>query len=184
MNALKPDADQGIYHVVSPGEMHPVTFAVRVGSEPQTFIPRLRTIVSEIEPSALIQNAAALDEVPDPDRRAMTMATYLIVLLAGVAVVLSGSCLYALMSFTVTERTRETGIRTALGAPRANIVLLVGKRAFLRLSAGVLIGATLTALVLSGFGGQMESAVLLPESWKVTVCIITVLVTPSACWRA
>ena len=175
MNALRPDADQGIYHVVGPGEMHPVTFAVRVGSEPQTFIPRLRTIVSEIEPSALIQNAAALDEVPDPDRRAMTMATYFIVLLAGVAVVLSGSCLYALMSFTVTERTHETGIRTALGAPRANIVLLVGKRAFLQLSAGVLLGAALSAAVLSGFGGQMESAILLPESWPVTVCIITVL---------
>lgn len=31
MNALKPDADQGIYHVGSPGEVHPVTFAVRVG---------------------------------------------------------------------------------------------------------------------------------------------------------
>ena len=76
----------------------------------------------------------------------MTMATHLIVLLAGVTVVLSGSCLYALMSFTVTERTRETGIRTTLGAPRANIVLLAGKRAFLRLSAGVLIGATLIAL--------------------------------------
>ena len=45
------------------------------------------------------------------------------------------------MSFTVTERTRETGIRTVLGAPRANIVLLVGKRAFLQLCAGGLIGA-------------------------------------------
>ena len=45
-----------------------MTFAVRVWGDPQTFIPRLRTIVSEIEPSALIQNAAALDEVPDPDR--------------------------------------------------------------------------------------------------------------------
>ena len=68
MNALRPDADQGIYHVLGPGEMHPVTFAVRLWGDPQTFIPRLRTIVSEIEPSALIQNAAALDEVPDPDR--------------------------------------------------------------------------------------------------------------------
>ena len=48
-------------------------------------------IVSEIEPSALIQNAGALDQVPDPDRRVMTMATYLFVVLAGIAVVLSGS---------------------------------------------------------------------------------------------
>ena len=55
--------------------MPPVTFAVRVEGDPQTFIPRRRTIVSEIEPNASIQNAAALDEAPDPDRRAMTMAT-------------------------------------------------------------------------------------------------------------
>ena len=70
-----------------------------------------------VQPSALIQNPAALDEVPDPDRRAMMMATYLIMVLGGVGILLLGSCLYALMSFTVTERTRETGIRTALGAP-------------------------------------------------------------------
>ena len=101
---------------------------------------------------------------------------YLVVLIAGIAVVLSGSCLYALISFTVTERTRETGIRTALGAPRANIVLLVGKRAFLQLSARGLIGAALSAVVLSGFGGQMESVTLLPESWPLTVCIIIVIV--------
>ena len=176
MNALRPDADQGIYHVVGPGEMHPVTFAVRVGSDPETFIPHLRTIVSEIEPSALIQNAGALDQVPDPNRRVLTMATYLFVLLAGIAVVLSGSCLHALMSFTVTERTRETGIRTALGAAPASIVLLVGKRAFLQLCAGVSIGAALSAMLLSGFGGQAESAVLFPKSWPVTVFVITVCV--------
>ena len=176
MNALRADADHGIYHVVGPGEMHPVTFAVRAGSDPETFIPRLRTIVSEIEPSALIQNAGALDRVPDPNRRVLTMATYLFVLLAGIAAVLSGSCLHALMSFTVTERTRETGIRTALGAAPASIVLLVGKRAFLQLCAGVSTGAALSAMLLSGFGGQAESAVLFPKSWPVTVFVITVCV--------
>ncbi len=65
MNALKPDADQGIYHLVAP-RWHALTFALRVGSKPQTFIPRLRTIVSEIQPGAqiLIQNPAALHEAP------------------------------------------------------------------------------------------------------------------------
>ena len=66
------EQERGTSAFVGPGEMHPVTFAVRAGSDPETFIPRLRTIVSEIEPSALIQNAGALDRVPDPNRRVLT----------------------------------------------------------------------------------------------------------------
>lgn len=176
MNGLGLNADQGVYHVVAPGEMHPLNFAVLVGSDPEAFIPRLREIASEIDASAQIQNAGALNNVPDPNRLLSKMGTYLFMLLAGIAIVLSGSCLYALMSFTVTERTRETGIRAALGAPPAKIVFLIGKRACLQLCVGVLIGTAVSAFVTSGFGGQAENAVLFQRSWPVTVSVVTVFV--------
>ena len=68
------------------------------------FTPRLRSIVTAIDPGALIQNPAALSDVPNVERRIFLWSTYLIALLAGIAVVLSAACLYALMSFTVARR--------------------------------------------------------------------------------
>jgi ABC-type antimicrobial peptide transport system permease subunit len=177
MNALNPEGDEGLYHVVAPGELHPVSFAVRIGSDPERFIPRLRSIVTEIDASALIQNPAALDEVPNPDRRVIVLSTYLVALLAGIAVVLSAACLYALMSFTVAERTREIGIRTALGAQTANIVSAIAKRAFLQLSAGVLIGAALSAAMLWALDDRVANGgILRTANWPLTVGLITLFV--------
>ena len=54
-----------MYLVVAPGELHPLSFAVRVGNDPAWFTPRLRSIVSEIDASAVIENSVALNDVPD-----------------------------------------------------------------------------------------------------------------------
>ena len=174
MNAVKPETDEGMYHLVAPGELHPVTFAVRVGNDPERFTTRLRSIVSAIDASALIQSPMALNEVPDSNRRIMIMSTYILALLAGIAVILSAACLYALMAFTVAERTRECGIRTALGAQPTNIVSTVATRAFLQLAAGVSIGAGLSALTLWGFSDY--NSVLRTTDWPLKVGVITLFV--------
>ena len=178
MSALTPAADQGMYRVVAPGELHPVSFALRVGSDPERFTPRLRSIASAIDASALIQQPRALDKVPDPERRILVWSTYLIALLAGIAVVLSAACLYALMSFTVAERTREIGIRTALGARPSSIVSEIAKRAFLQLAVGVLIGGALSAAMLWSFDDRYLSAgILRTSNWPLTVGAIALSVT-------
>jgi putative ABC transport system permease protein len=178
MSPLTPDADQGMYRVVAPGELHPVSFALRVGSDPERFTPRLRSIATAIDPSALIQEPRALDKVPDPERRILVWSTYLIALLAGIAVVLSAACLYALMSFTVAERTREIGIRTALGAGPSSIVSEIAKRAFLQLAVGVLIGGALSAAMLWSFDDRyLNGGILRTANWPLTVGAIALSVT-------
>jgi ABC-type antimicrobial peptide transport system permease subunit len=91
--------------------------------------------------------------------------------------VLSAACLYALMSFTVAERTREIGIRTALGAQPANIVSAITKRAFLQLSVGVLIGAVLSAAMLWASDDRyINGGTLRTANWPFTVGLITLFV--------
>jgi putative ABC transport system permease protein len=76
---------------------------------------------------------------------------------AGVAVLLSAASLYALVSFTVSQRTREIGIRTALGAQPGAIVGAIAKRAFLQLSGGIAAGVVMGSIFL-GLAGNDTAA--------------------------
>lgn len=107
-------------------------------------------------------------------------------LMAFIAILLAGACLYALMSFTVSERTHECGIRAALGAPPLNIVAQIARRAFVQLSTGVAIGAFLSAIMLSRSADIGAGAMARTSSWPLTVAAIALLVIVagmSACVR-
>jgi putative ABC transport system permease protein len=75
-----------------------------------------------------------------------------------IVLLLSATGIHALMSLTVARRTREIGIRTALGAPPGRIVAGIFSRAFLQIGAGVLAGSGLAALWSLG---SMRQALLL-----------------------
>lgn len=140
MNELDPSRDEGIYHPVAPGELHPIPLAVHMGSDPLAFTPRLRQIASEVDPQAMIQYTFALNEAPNGDQQAARYTALLFAALPAIAIALSGAGLYALMSFTVSQRTREIGIRTALGARPGTILLAIVRRAIFQLPMGVAAG--------------------------------------------
>lgn len=182
MNALNPDLDEGLYHPAAPGTLYPVRFAIRVASGPSAFVPRLRAIVAEIDAGAMIQDPLPLDEVPNYNRFLAVWGGVAAALLSAITVLLSAAGLYALMSFTVAQRTREIGIRCALGARPASIVATIARRASLQLMTGVTIGAALTSLLLRGI--EPGADVLQVTDWQVAVPLIAlgvVLVGLLAC---
>jgi ABC-type antimicrobial peptide transport system permease subunit len=181
MNEMNPERDEGVYHPAAPGEIHPIWTAVRVGENPMSFLPRLRAIATEVDPDAMMQYAAALSDAPNEERTATGYATLLLAFLSGVAIVLSGAGLYALMSFTVSQRTREIGIRTALGARPGGIVLTIARRAFLQLVAGVFVGVALGAWLISEVSGDESTR---GANWPLmlaTIAVFVLLVGMLAC---
>jgi hypothetical protein len=184
MNEVNPEADAGLYHVVAAGELHPVSFAVRVGDDPESFTPRLRAIMREIDETAMIQNPQALADVFSMDRFASTWSGFFVLLLSAITIVLSTAGLYALMAFTVAQRTREIGIRSALGAQPASIVASIARRAFMQLTAGVGGGAVIGAIMFRSFdsGGDV---IFSTNNWPLTLGVISLgmlIVGMSACW--
>ena len=145
-NALA-DGTPVAYLPAVPGAVHPLRVIVDVGEAPGSFAPRLRQIVAETDPAAMVDSVGALDE---PDLEARIGAWILIGLggLASIAIALSSAALYALMSFTVARRTREIGIRTALGGSAARIVTTIARRALVQIAVGVGTGAVFWVLVL------------------------------------
>lgn len=159
MFAWHPPGDAGIYHAAAPGEVHPVRLGIRAGGDPELFIPRLRSLAAEVDPSAVITEATPLNEVFSFNTDMISWIQLGAMTLIGILLALAASGTYALMSFTVAERTREIGIRTAMGAPRIRVFTTIARRALLQVGSGVLLGMPIAGWMLAQFkdGGRIPT---------------------------
>jgi predicted permease len=173
MNAMNPARDEGVYHPAAPGELHPIWTAVRVGENPMSFQARFRQATSEVDPDAMIQYPSSLDRAQNEDQTLIGWMTLLMAALAGIAIVLSAAGLYALMSFTVSQRTREIGIRTALGARPGGIVVAIARRAFLQLVSGIAVGVASGAWLITQLEGDVETR---GTNWALMLSVIAAFV--------
>ena len=148
MRSINADFDNGIYRPLRPDGRDLVRIAIEVGAEPLSFVPRLREIAWEVDPQAVVSSFAPLNEVYEGDWYVMAAAVAGGLVLVGVLLTLAVSAIYAIMSFTVAQRTREIGVRIALGADRTQVVMQVARRAFVQIAAGVVLGMLLTGTVL------------------------------------
>jgi len=93
-----------------------------------------------------------------------------------IVLLLSATGIHSLMSFTVARRTREIGIRAALGASPGLIVRGIFSRAFLQIGAGVLAGSALAALL--GLGSMRQVMLLLAADGVMLVVGLTACAVP------
>jgi putative ABC transport system permease protein len=143
-----------IYQALSPGAANPVTIAVRVrGGAPDEFGGRLREMVAAVDPMLRLQNIATLDESMHDRLLELRLLVGVTVAVTGSVLFLSAAGIYSLMSFTVTRRRREIGIRAALGASPRGIIWSILSRAMGQIAMGIAVGSVASALlddVLSG----------------------------------
>jgi predicted permease len=154
-----PD-DAGLYHLVAPGDLFLLRTAIHLAGDPASFAPRLRQIAAEIDPAAWVADPMPLTELLAIDRSLFGWLLVGVAVVAGTAVVLSVASLHALMAFTVAQRTREIGLRSALGAEPRAIISVIARRAFTQLATGVFIAAVGSAVfvakVMPGPYGTMD----------------------------
>ena len=107
----------------------------------------VKNVFAEVDPDQPMTNAATMQRVLDESLGDSRFFMQLFGIFAAIAVLLSAVGIYGVMSYTVSQRTHEIGIRMALGADRSNVLSLIG-RLWLRLTGiGVLIGTVLALVV-------------------------------------
>ena len=154
----QPHEQSAMYLPTVPMPGARVSLAVRV-RDPENFAMRLRTVAAEVDPTIRLTDVQQLGKVGGGEAKMNWALTSVAWLVGFIVLLLSATGIHALMSFTVARRTREIGIRAALGASRGRIVAGIFSRAFLQIGAGVLVGSALAALV--GIGSTRQLLLLL-----------------------
>ena len=140
-NLRNPDRSAAVYHPLTTADVHPMSYLIEVDDDATAFIPRLRSIATSVDPDAIVERPRTVAELVENQRIELRFITLFIFILSAVGMVLAATGLYALMSFTVSQRTREIGIRTALGADAKDVITTIARRAFAQLIVGVGIGS-------------------------------------------
>ena len=122
----------------------PMTLHVRTSGDPAALLPELRAEVRTLAPGLPIINPTTLEEAASVALLPHRLGAALLGTLGGLAAVLAVLGLYGVLAYSVTQRTREFGIRGALGAARRRLVLQVIGEGMLLAGAGTAIGLALS----------------------------------------
>ena len=149
----------GVYHAASRDQAYPTHLVMRVNGDAPTFVPMLRTVATAVDPSLRLYNIKAMSAVADTEIGFYQFWFRLTLVVSAVALLLSLSGIYAVMAFTVSRRTREIGIRVALGSDRRRIVTTIFRRPMIQVVAGILVGTVFVAALFAlGRGGLPTAA--------------------------
>jgi predicted permease len=139
---LREDAPQAYFPYLE-GNDAAGTFYVKVHGDPDAALRTIRATVRSVDPALPIMDFRTVNEQVNRSLSTEHMLATLSSSFSTLALVLSLVGLYGVMSFVVTQRTRELGIRLALGAQRASAIWLVLRDALTMILAGVAIGLPL-----------------------------------------
>ncbi|MDX1394284.1 MAG: ABC transporter permease [Gemmatimonadota bacterium] len=155
VNDLRPEwVLPTMYHPIAPGRTEgDALIAARVrGGASSDLVERFHAIARTLDPALRLADLSTLAAVERQAQLALRIVGIVTVLVLVSVLLLSAAGIYALMSFAVTRRLKEIGIRTALGASRARILRSVFARAAAQLGVGLTIGIAV-ALGLNRISG-------------------------------
>jgi len=115
-------------------------FVMRTQGKPLNLVPNVRLAVAEVDHTHPVANVRTVEDYLDQQVRYVRLYVLLLGIFGAIAAVLAAIGIYGVMAYSVAERTREIGIRMALGAEAGDVFKLVALRSLLLFSAGLVLG--------------------------------------------
>jgi len=153
--------------------------AVRTHGDPPAMVPTIRNVLHRINPDLALNNFTTLRQSVDNSFGSQVLAGRLLTLFGCIALLIAAAGLYALLAYSVSQRTHEIGVRVALGAQRNQVFGIVLRHAALLAAIGLIAGAAgarLTAGVLQrflyGVGGHDWPTMFSVAAVLLGVCLL------------
>ena len=159
MRGLEQEAEPQVYlpfRQVADGNIIgyiPRALAVRTSAPPETLAAPIRAIIHQIEPTLPVSDVNTLNDIVERDTASRSAQVRVLAAFAVVAFVLAGIGIHGLLSFAVSQRAQEIGVRMALGAQSGDILRMIVRRSVLLALAGVGPGVALAYVA----GRSMEA---------------------------
>jgi predicted lysophospholipase L1 biosynthesis ABC-type transport system permease subunit len=131
---------------VEPGARRTMALVIRTAGPPAAVVPAVRRVVRELDPTVPIFNVETMSDVIRASTARLSLTLTLMTAAAVITLVLGTIGLYGVMAYMVALRTREFGVRVALGADPRQIARAVAKRGLVLVAGGVAAGFVLYAM--------------------------------------
>jgi predicted permease len=171
---LREETQRMVYvpHAQITDEFGSLTFYVATTGDPLALAPAVRQAVRRVDASLPLNDLAPMARVVDESLFSERLASSLSAAFGLLAAMLAGTGLYAVLSFSVARRTREIGVRMALGAARGEVIGLVVRDVLGMAGVGIAIGLPLAVALGQALRSQLFG---LTPTDPLTLAVATLL---------
>jgi ABC-type antimicrobial peptide transport system permease subunit len=142
-SAAMPQREPGIYLPRVGGSQGATRLIVHSRGDPLSLAPRVRELAATVDGALRVEQVTRVDHVMTPILWLNRLWMRIIIGLTAVALLLSLAGIYAVLAYIVARRTREIGVRVALGASARRVITSIFRRPLTQVSLGVIAGSVL-----------------------------------------
>ncbi len=156
----------------------PKDLAVHTSQAPETLVPEVRRIIAGVDAQQPISNVRTMAEIVAGETESRAVQMRVLIIFTAIAILLAGLGIYGLLSFMVSLRQQEFGIRLALGAQQGDIFKLVLRQGMVLAMSGLVPGlllAYLAARLLESLLAGVKPADTVTFSAAAVLCLVTTL---------
>ena len=176
--AVQPE----VYSPLGKNTTNEMTFVIRSSGSPAALTATARQVVQSVDKNLVLTDVATLEDIVYGSVKTERFRTTLLAGFAGVALLLAAVGIYGVLSYLVTQRTREFGIRMAMGARAGHVLRMVLRQGMtpvlFGLVAGLIGGLALTNLIRTLLFGVLANDPSIYLATTGTLAVVAVL----ACW--
>jgi putative ABC transport system permease protein len=149
---LAQPSEPSLYLPVAQAPFRRMSFILRTATDPESFVAAARGVIHSSDPTVPISRVSTMERIVSTSVARERFSMLLLALFASVALVLASVGVYGVISYGVSQRTAELGVRVAMGAEPEDVLGLVLKQGAMLAAAGVglgLLGAGLLSRVMA-----------------------------------
>ncbi len=178
--AMKP----GVYVPINALDFNwgPDTLVVRTAGEPTALASAIRRVIASVDPQQPISELRTMDQIVDRNVADRQQQMTLLGAFAGLALVLASIGLYGVLSYAVTQRSREIGLRIALGASANSVIRMIVARGLALTGVGLVIGLIAASAATRALKNILYGVGATDPITFASVAALLAIIALIACW--